>query len=166
VAVLRNSPALLERAHSLAELGAALRRGGRRTAAREPLAEALDLAARCGARPVASRAYDELRATGARPRREWRAGVESLTPSELRVARLAAEGKTNREIALVQYVTVKTVEGHLARLRQARDRGTGRAPTGACGRKDQGQDQGADPLAKHRPGERPFSDRSSTEAGP
>ena len=50
VAALRGSPALLERAHSLAELGAALRRAGRRAAAREPLAEALDLAARCGAR--------------------------------------------------------------------------------------------------------------------
>jgi DNA-binding CsgD family transcriptional regulator len=115
VAVLRASPALLERAHSLAELGAALRRAGRRAAAREPLTEALDLAARCGARPLAGRVREELRATGARPRREWRTGVEALTPSELRVARLAAEGKTNREIAHVLYVTVKTVEGHLAR---------------------------------------------------
>jgi tetratricopeptide (TPR) repeat protein len=49
VAVLRSSPAVLQRAHSLAELGAALRRSGRRAAAREPLAEALELAARCGA---------------------------------------------------------------------------------------------------------------------
>jgi DNA-binding CsgD family transcriptional regulator len=115
VDVLRRSPALLERAHSLAELGAALRRAGRRAAAREPLAEALDLAARCGARPLAARAREELKATGARPRREWRTGVEALTPSELRVARLAAEGKTNREIAHALYVTPKTVEGHLAR---------------------------------------------------
>jgi len=52
---------------------------------------------------------------GARPRREWRTGVEALTPSELRVARLAAEGQTNREIAHTLYVTLKTVEGHLAR---------------------------------------------------
>jgi DNA-binding CsgD family transcriptional regulator len=115
VAVLRGSPALLERAHSLAEHGAALRRAGRRTAAREPLAEALDLAARCGAGPLAGRAREELRATGARPRRAWRTGIEALTPSELRVARLAAEGKTNREIAHALYVTLKTVEGHLAR---------------------------------------------------
>jgi DNA-binding CsgD family transcriptional regulator len=42
-------------------------------------------------------------------------GVEALTPSELRVARLAREGKTNREIAYALYVTPKTVEGHLAR---------------------------------------------------
>ena len=109
------SPALLERAHSLAELGAALRRAGERAAAREPLAEALDLAARCGARPLAARAREELKATGARPRRAWRTGVEALTPSELRVARLAAEGRSNREIAHELYVTLKTVEGHLAR---------------------------------------------------
>jgi DNA-binding CsgD family transcriptional regulator len=115
VAALGNSPALLERAHSLAELGAALRRAGRRAAAQDPLAGALDLAARCGARPLAGRVREELKATGARPRREWRTGVEALTPSELRVARLAREGKTNREIAYALYVTPKTVEGHLAR---------------------------------------------------
>jgi DNA-binding CsgD family transcriptional regulator len=109
------SPALLERAHSLVEYGGALRRAGKRSAAQEPLAEALDLAARCGARPLATRAREELNATGARPRREWRRGVEALTPSELRVVRLAAEGRTNREIAQKLYVTMKTVEGHLAR---------------------------------------------------
>ena len=113
--MLRSSPALLERAHSLAELGAALRRAGQRAAAREPLAEALDLAARCGARPLAARAREELKAAGARPRREWRTGVEALTPSELRIVRLAAEGRTNREIAHELYVTLKTVEGHLSR---------------------------------------------------
>lgn len=112
---LRNSPALLERARSLTELGAALRRAGQRAAAREPLGEALDLAARCGAGPLAVRAREELKATGARPRREWRTGVEALTPSELRVVRLAAEGRTNREIAYELYVTLKTVEGHLSR---------------------------------------------------
>jgi ATP/maltotriose-dependent transcriptional regulator MalT len=115
VAVLRDSPALLERAHSLAELGAALRRAGQRAAAREPLAEALDLAARCGARPLTARAREELKATGARPRRAWRTGVEALTPTELRVVRLAADGHSNREIAHQLYVTLKTVEGHLSR---------------------------------------------------
>ena len=115
VAALEGSPALLERAHSLAELGAALRRSGERTAARDPLARALDLAARCGARPLAARVRDEIRATGARPRRPWRTGVEALTPSEIRVARLAAEGRSNREIACELYVTLKAIEGHLAR---------------------------------------------------
>ena len=102
------------RAKSLTELGAALRRAGQRGAARAPLGEALDLAARCGARPLAARARQELAAAGARPRRDRRQGVEALTPTELRVAHLAAAGKTNREIAQELYVTLKTVEGHLA----------------------------------------------------
>jgi DNA-binding CsgD family transcriptional regulator len=115
VASLRRSRALLELAHSLTELGAALRRGGQRAASREPLAEGLELAVRCGARPLSARAREELKATGARPRREWRTGLESLTPSEQRIARLAAEGRTNREIAHELYVTLKTIEGHLSR---------------------------------------------------
>jgi DNA-binding NarL/FixJ family response regulator len=41
--------------------------------------------------------------------------VEALTPSELRIVRLAADGRTNREIAHELYVTLKTVEGHLSR---------------------------------------------------
>ncbi|MBV9083919.1 MAG: hypothetical protein JOZ62_14675 [Acidobacteriaceae bacterium] len=115
VAVLANSPALLERAHSLVEWGSALRRKGQRSAAREPLTEGLDLAARCGARPLAARAREELKAMGARPRRDWRTGLEALTPGELRVVRLAAEGHSNRDIAQQLYVTLKTIEGHLSR---------------------------------------------------
>ncbi|MGZ6564866.1 MAG: helix-turn-helix transcriptional regulator [Solirubrobacteraceae bacterium] len=115
VSSLRSSPAQLERARSLVELGSALRRAGQRQAAREPLAEGMDLAAHCGARPLVARAREELKATGARPRREWRTGTEALTPSELRIVRLAAEGRTNREIAHELYVTLKTVEGHLSR---------------------------------------------------
>jgi ATP/maltotriose-dependent transcriptional regulator MalT len=115
VASLRGSPALLERAHSLTELAAALRRAGQRAAARDPLSEALELAVRCGARRLAGRTREELRAAGSRPRRDWRTGVEALTPSELRIVRLAADGRTNREIAHELYVTLKTVEGHLSR---------------------------------------------------
>jgi len=115
VSSLTGSPAVLELAHSLTELGAAMRRAGHRAAAGEPLAEALELAVKCGARRLAARAREELRATGARPRRAWRTGVEALTPSELRIVRLAAGGRTNREIAQELYVTLKTVEGHLSR---------------------------------------------------
>ena len=115
VVSLRSSRARLELAYSLTELGAALRRAGRRAAASEPLAEALELAVRCGARRLAVRALEELKATGARPRRQWRTGVEALSPGELRVTSLAAAGRTNREIAHELYVTLKTVEGHLSR---------------------------------------------------
>jgi DNA-binding NarL/FixJ family response regulator len=114
--VLRQSPAVLERAKSLTELGAALRRAGQRAAARPLLAEALDLAADCGARPLAGRARAELAVAGGRPRRERRHGLDALTPGELRVARLAAEGHTNRQIAHELYVTLKTVETHLAHV--------------------------------------------------
>ena len=114
VEVLSSSPALLERARSLTELGAALRRGNRRAEAREPLAEGLELAGRCGAAPLVEQAHAELLATGARPRRLVRTGLDSLTPSERRVARMAAGGATNREIAEALFVTPKTVEMHLS----------------------------------------------------
>ena len=102
-----------ERARSLAALGAALRRAGHRRDAREPLREALDLADRCGALRLAAAAREELVASGARPRRAARSGRDALTPSERRVAQLAADGLTNREIAQALFVTVRTVEGHL-----------------------------------------------------
>ena len=138
VSVLRDSPALLERTHSLIEFGAALRRAGQRAAAREPLGEGLDLAARCGAASLAARAREELSAAGARPRRVWRTGVEALTPGELRVARLAAQGRTNREIAHELYVTLKTVEGHLARVYSKLDIGGRQELGGVLEGKDQG----------------------------
>ncbi len=105
--------ATLERACALADLGASLRRRNRRSQAREPLREALDAAHRAGARPLAERAETELRATGARPRRVVLSGVESLTASERRVAELAIQDLTNREIAQTLFVTARTVEGHL-----------------------------------------------------
>ena len=117
---------------------------GQRAAARDPLAQALELAARCGARPLAARARDELKAAGARPRRAWRTGVDALTPSELRVARLAAEGRSNREIARELYVTLKAIEGHLARAyAKLGIEGRGQLAEVLGGRKD----QGADPIA-------------------
>ena len=114
VAVLELSQARLEHARALVELGSALRRTNRRSDAREPLRRGLELAAVCGAVPLADRAETELRATGARPRRIALSGVGSLTPSERRVAELAAEGSTNRQIAQDLFVTTKTVEVHLS----------------------------------------------------
>jgi DNA-binding CsgD family transcriptional regulator/tetratricopeptide (TPR) repeat protein len=114
VQVLRESPAKLEQAKACTELGAALRRANRRSQAREQLRQALELATICGAAPLAARAESELLATGARPRRIALRGLESLTPSERRVAEMAAKGPTNREIAQALFVTPKTVEVHLS----------------------------------------------------
>ena len=107
------SGARLEHARGLVELGAALRRANQRTAAREPLRTGLDLAYRCGATRLAQRAGAELLAAGARPRRGALTGLEALTPSERRVAELAAAGMSNPEIAQALFVTLNTVEGHL-----------------------------------------------------
>ena len=114
VAVLSPCEARLEYAHALCDLGASLRRERARRAAREPLREALDLAVRCGAAALARRAREELAASGARPRRLAQSGRDALTPAELRVARLAARGVANREIARTLVVTVKTVETELS----------------------------------------------------
>ena len=113
--MLAPSPARLEHARVLVDLGATLRATGQRTAAREPLFDGLALAARCGAKALERRARSELAAIGARPRSTDRFGADSLTPSERRVVELAATGCTNREIAQMLFVTEKTVETHLGR---------------------------------------------------
>jgi DNA-binding NarL/FixJ family response regulator len=82
----------LRRASASVELGAALRRAGKRRDACEPLSQGLDLAHRCGARALAARARAELVAAGGRPRRQAATGVDALTPRERQVAGLAAQG--------------------------------------------------------------------------
>jgi DNA-binding CsgD family transcriptional regulator len=110
---LARSAARVEHARALTDLGAALRRAQRRTDARAPLREALELAHACGAVALAERARTELAAAGARPRTPWRTGVDALTPSERRIAGMAASGLGNPAIAQALFVTVKTIEMHL-----------------------------------------------------
>jgi DNA-binding CsgD family transcriptional regulator len=112
---LAHTEARLEHARAQHELGALLRRSGARAEAREPLAQALDLATRCSAVRTAGRARDELVASGARPRRDRAvlSGPEALTAGERRVAKLVASGLTNREIAEQLYVTQSAVQWHL-----------------------------------------------------
>ena len=100
-------------ARALTDLGGALRRAGRRAEARKPLARGLELARACGAPRLAERAEQELRATGARPRAAVRSGLDALTPSELRVCLMAAQGMSNPEIAQSLFVTRGTVESQL-----------------------------------------------------
>ena len=99
-----------------ADLGALLRRGNQRVEARHLLRQALDAAHRLGATALARQAETELRATGAKPRRVLLNGLEALTASERRIAELAADGLTNREIAQTLFVTARTVEGHLTNV--------------------------------------------------
>jgi DNA-binding CsgD family transcriptional regulator len=112
-ALLEAVPARLEHAKSLAALGAALRRAGKPTEAREPLRCALEVADVCGAGRLADDVRTEIYATGARPRTAALTGIPALTASERRVADLAAAGQTNRDIAQTLYVTPKTIEVHL-----------------------------------------------------
>ena len=121
VTLLADSPAQLEHTRTLVDLGAALRRANRRHDARAPLRLALDLADRHGMRLLARRARAELHATGARPRRSALAGIDALTPSEHRVATLAAQGHSNPEIAQQLYVTRRTIETHLTHAFQKLD---------------------------------------------
>lgn len=115
VAAARRSPSRLILAEALTAYGAALRRANRRADARDPLREARELALQTGAKALEKRAHDELVIAGARPQRVAVSGPEGLTPSERRVAELAAQGHRNRDIAEALFVTLKTVEVHLGR---------------------------------------------------
>ena len=110
---LAATPFRLDHAYALVELGAALRRKRRRAAATEPLTAGMDLAHRSGSSALAARARTELLACGSRPRRFARSGRDALTASELRVARMAAQGMTNRDIAQALFITIRTVTTHL-----------------------------------------------------
>jgi DNA-binding CsgD family transcriptional regulator len=113
VRCLERSHAALDRGRALVELGAELRRVGRRREAREALRGGMDLAQRCEATRLETRASEELTAAGARPRRQRLSGSEALTPRERQVAQLAARGVRNRDIAQRLFITPKTVEWHL-----------------------------------------------------
>lgn len=113
VAVLADSDLRTEEARARHELGVALLRQGHRRDGRAALTTALEVAVDCGADGVARAAADELAVAGV-PAARLR--FDALTPSERRVAELAAGGGTNREIAQELFVTPKTVENHLTRV--------------------------------------------------
>jgi DNA-binding CsgD family transcriptional regulator len=114
VDMLEPTTARLEHARALVEYGGALRRSKQRIEARERLREGVEIAHRLGALALVAQANDELAATGARPRKVVQTGLETLTASERRVAQLAAEDMSNKDIAQALFVTVKTIEVHLS----------------------------------------------------
>ena len=113
VSAVDHSPARLEAAHALAELGAAMVKQRRRREGREVLRLALATAQACGANALADRVRGEIGAGGGRPPRLELSGADALTPAERRVCELALGELSNREIAQQLFVTEKTVELHL-----------------------------------------------------
>jgi DNA-binding CsgD family transcriptional regulator len=110
------SAGAFERARTELCFGEQLRRSGHRRDSRTHLSAALEAFEAGGATPWAERARTELRASGLTPRRRQPTARDQLTPQELQIARLVAEGKTNRYVAATLFVTPKTVEFHLTRV--------------------------------------------------
>jgi DNA-binding CsgD family transcriptional regulator len=110
------TPDLFETARTRLAYGARLRRSRRRVAAREQLRAALEMFERLGAQPWADQARAELAATGETARRRDVRTLDELTPQELQIARLLANGKTTREAAAAVFVSPKTVEYHLGHV--------------------------------------------------
>lgn len=107
------TPDVFERARTQLAYGSRLRRAHRRVDARPPLRQALEALEALGAVPWADQAAVELRATGETVRRRDASALEQLTPQELQVARMLAEGRTTREAAAALFLSPKTVEYHL-----------------------------------------------------
>ena len=109
-------PMPFERARTLLCFGERLRRARARADAREPLKEALETFERLGARGWAERTRTELRATGEQQSRRSETAAEQLTPHELQIAVLVAQGMTNREAAAALFLSPKTIEYHLGQI--------------------------------------------------
>jgi DNA-binding NarL/FixJ family response regulator len=111
IAELDRLPMPFERARTLLLLGQLRRRQRRREAAAASLQEATDIFERLHVPLWADRAQSELARANVAQRRSGQ-----LTPSEQRVADLAASGMKNRDVATALFISPKTVEANLARI--------------------------------------------------
>ncbi len=107
------TPDAFETARTRLAYGARLRRARKRVRSREELRAALEIFDRLGAEPWADQTRAELEATGETARRRDASTLDDLTPQELQIARLLADGKTTREAAAAIFLSPKTVEYHL-----------------------------------------------------
>jgi ATP/maltotriose-dependent transcriptional regulator MalT len=96
--------------------GAWLRRQRRPAESRGPLRAARDTFDALGAAPWATRARQELRAAGESGRHRLPHAFDQLTPQELQITQMAAEGLSNREIGQRLYLSHRTIESHLHRV--------------------------------------------------
>jgi DNA-binding CsgD family transcriptional regulator len=113
IAQLAGTRVRLELARTHLLYGEWLRRERRRLDARKHLRTALEAFTSMGAEAFARRAERELLATGERARKRTVDTLDQLTPQETQIARLAANGHTNREIAAQLFISPSTVEYHL-----------------------------------------------------
>jgi DNA-binding CsgD family transcriptional regulator len=104
------------RARTQLAYGTWLRRRRHNTESRAPLREAADTFTALGSTRLADRAHRELRASGETVRQRQPEVWDQLTPQELQIAQLAAEGLTNREIGERLYISHRTVGSHLYQL--------------------------------------------------
>ncbi|MFJ4529249.1 MULTISPECIES: helix-turn-helix transcriptional regulator [Streptomyces] len=113
VTVLRTTPARLELARACHDFGVALLRRDDKRGARGALRDGLDLAVGCGATALAARLEERLHLAGGRVARSGSQGIRGLTAGEERVCTLAAQGFSNKQIAELLVVSLRTVETHL-----------------------------------------------------
>ncbi|HEX2503925.1 MAG TPA: helix-turn-helix transcriptional regulator, partial [Miltoncostaeaceae bacterium] len=107
------TPDAFEGARTRLAYGGRLRRARKRVRAREELRMALDAFDRLGAAPWSDLARTELAATGETARKRDPSTLDDLTPQELQIGLLLAQGRTTREAAAALFLSPKTIEYHL-----------------------------------------------------